>query len=363
MAELKLLSLRLEMALVRNWWKGLGVLLVLGSITIGLLTKTGPGVAVVSPGVVDASSTFSFTLTGYNTDFYGESAPSVWLKYKDRLFCADAVLVEDIKTLRVSFPPFDHRIDTVSRIATSVLIEDEVNGMFLGLDALQLNFNEVAVDTTTGCSIRPDKLEAIKFQFPFRTTLYETIRNLNFHVPMWFAMIAVLFLSWIASIRNLNSGDRKWDHLAYGFATAGLLFGIAGITTGAFWARFTWGTFWTADPKLNGAAIGVLLFVAYQILRSSIDDEDKVARISSVYNVLAFPIFIVLIIILPVLAKFSLHPGSGDSVGFKQYDLNNNLRMVFYPAVLGWVLVATWVGQLISRVKAIEEEQEMNAHE
>jgi heme exporter protein C len=52
------------------------------------------------------------------------------------------------------------------------------------------------------------------------------------------------------------------------FANVGVLFGFLGLATGAFWARFTWGAFWSPDPKLNGAAIGVLIYIAYNILRS-----------------------------------------------------------------------------------------------
>ena len=166
-------------------------------------------------------------------------------------------------------------------------------------------------------------------------------------------MMTILLISFVYSIRYLNSEDKRFDVKANAFAKVGLMFGLMGIFTGMFWANYTWGTPWTSDPKLNGAAVAVLMYIAYQILRRSIDDEDKIARISAVYNVLAYPIFIVLIIVLPKMAEFSLHPGSGDSVGFNTYDLNNNLRMIFYPAVLGWILIGIWIGQLTSRVDLI----------
>jgi heme exporter protein C len=61
----------------------------------------------------------------------------------------------------------------------------------------------------------------------------------------------------------------------------GFFFSIPGILTGSLWAKFTWGTFWTfQDPKLNGVAIGVLIYLAYFILRNSVIDELKKARIS-----------------------------------------------------------------------------------
>jgi heme exporter protein C len=59
--------------------------------------------------------------------------------------------------------------------------------------------------------------------------------------------------------------------------------------------------------------------------------------------------------VLPKVADYSLHPGSGDSVGFNQYDLDNNLRKIFYPAVIGWLMFSLWISSLIYRTKKLEE--------
>lgn len=185
--------------------------------------------------------------------------------------------------------------------------------------------------------------------------LRQTVRNLHFHVPMWFSMIFLLLLSFAYSIQYLSKQKADSDFRASALATTGLFFGLLGISTGSFWAKFTWGSFWTPDPKLNGAAIGVLIYLAYITLRGSVDDQNKRARLAAVYNIFAFPVFIVLIIVLPKVADYSLHPGSGDSVGFNQYDLDNNLRKVFYPAVLGWILFSLWMSNLIYRTKKLEE--------
>ena len=80
----------------------------------------------------------------------------------------------------------------------------------------------------------------------------------------------------------------------------------------------------------------------------------KRARISAVYNIFAFPVFVVLIFVLPRLTA-SLHPGNGGNPGFNQYDLDSNMRMVFYPAVLGWTLLGTWIATIRVRIKKIEQ--------
>lgn len=191
---------------------------------------------------------------------------------------------------------------------------------------------------------------------PDLAILEQTIRNLYFHVPMWFGMMFLLLASMIHSIRFLSSAKPESDVKAEEYANAGLLFGILGLITGMIWAKNTWGAYWTNDPKLNSAAIGVLMYLAYVVLRNSIEDEEKKARISAVYNIFCFPIFAVLIFVLPRLTD-SLHPGNGGNPGFNSYDLDSRLRMVFYPAVIGWTLIGFWLADLRIRTKQLELKQ------
>ena len=142
---------------------------------------------------------------------------------------------------------------------------------------------------------------------PRQVILHETIRNLYFHVPMWFTMITLFFVSMIYSIKNLGSGDMKDDRKAIELVNVGVVFGVFGLITGSIWAKFTWGAFWTNDVKLNGSAISMLVYLAYLILRGSLIDEQKRARISAVYNIFAFVLLIVFIGILPRMTD-SLHP-------------------------------------------------------
>lgn len=183
--------------------------------------------------------------------------------------------------------------------------------------------------------------------------LEQSIRNLYYHVPMWFGMIFLLLASMIGSIRYLSSNNITRDLEASGFATVAILYGLAGLITGMIWAQNTWGKPWTNDPKLNSAAIGMLMYLAYLVLRGSIEDPDKKARISAVYNIFCFPVFLVLIFILPRLTD-SLHPGNGGNPGFNSYDLDNRLRLVFYPAVIGWSLIGFWIANLYIRFRKIE---------
>jgi heme exporter protein C len=97
----------------------------------------------------------------------------------------------------------------------------------------------------------------------------------------------------------------------------------------------------------------MLIYGAYLILGNSIEDKYHRAKILSIYNIFVYPIFIALIIVMPKLIDFSAHPGAGDTEAFTVYDMNNNLRKVFYPAVLGWILMANWIASLYWRYKII----------
>lgn len=191
-------------------------------------------------------------------------------------------------------------------------------------------------------------------EVPRLPVLNETIRNLFFHVTMWFAMIPMMLISLIYSIRYLGGNKSKEDDRAVTFAETGMFFAILGIITGSVWAKFTWGTYWTNDPKLNGTAITMLIYAAYFILRGSLSDHHQRGRISAVYNIFAFVLMIVFIGILPRLTD-SLHPGNGGNPGFNQYDLDSRLRAIFYPAVLGWILFGIWIAQLRFRIRRANE--------
>lgn len=194
-------------------------------------------------------------------------------------------------------------------------------------------------------------------EVPRLAILNETIRALYFHVPMWFGMILLLLVSVIYAVKYLRSGDLRHDNISVEFSYVGILFGVLGIFTGMVWAKFTWGDYWSSDPKQNAAAIGLLIYFAYIVLRHSLEDEQQKARISAVYNIFAFAALVPLLFILPRLTD-SLHPGNGGNPGFNAYDLDSKLRMVFYPAVIGWTLLGVWMASLRIRLRLLEIRRE-----
>ncbi len=202
------------------------------------------------------------------------------------------------------------------------------------------------------------------FDVPRLPILYETIRNLYFHVSMWFSMMILFIISVVHAVKYLRTNDLRSDFRSRQYAVVGILFGLLGYATGIIWASYTWAdpnqeqaaSFGAIakEPKLIGAAIALLIYFAYLVLRDSISDIDKKARISAVYNIFAFAFLFPAIWIIPRLLN-SLHPGGQGNPALNPQDVDARMRLVFYPAVIGWTLLGVWIATLKVRINLIKE--------
>lgn len=339
----------------RNWWKIFCVCLLFLTLFAGLLVPLAPGLITAESS---AKSTFSGPFTvkvfGYNTHFkYGKNA-GAYLINNGVNVCATSFRAIDNTHLELDFPP----ITPLTEPVFSLTVYNDVDGKLFMPSAIS------TTDTTRGGIVptcRPDvKVEKQDhFAFPFRYILYESMRNLFFHVPMWFTMIALLTWAFWNNLRFLKGFNLKYDQIANEAVNTSLVFGILGLITGSLWARVTWGAWWVDDVKLNGTAITMLAYLAFTVLRNAIPDEQKRARVSAVYSIFAFVMMIVLIGILPRLqGTDSLHPGNGGNPAFSNYDLDSTLRPFFYASVLGWILVGFWIYTIRLRILKIKTHYE-----
>jgi heme exporter protein C len=198
--------------------------------------------------------------------------------------------------------------------------------------------------------------------------LQETIRNLYFHVCMWFSMMILFTASVVHAVKYLRTNNLRYDIYSRQYAAVGIIFGILGYITGSIWMSFTWAdpnmpasasfSEIAKEPKLIGAAIALLIYFAYLVLRDSIQDIDKKARIGAVYNIFAFAFLFPSIWIIPRLLP-SLHPGgeggAGGNPALNFKDLAPQMRLVFYPAIIGWALLGVWIVSLKVRYKLLQE--------
>jgi len=69
---------------------------------------------------------------------------------------------------------------------------------------------------------------------PRQAILNETVRNLYFHVTMWFTMIFLLGTSVYHSIQYLRKSDIKSDLISNAYVETGLVFATLGLVTVGF---------------------------------------------------------------------------------------------------------------------------------
>lgn len=187
--------------------------------------------------------------------------------------------------------------------------------------------------------------------------LEQTARNIFFHVPMWMTMFVLFIISFWYSIKYLNTPDLEYDIKASSAASVGVAFGVCGLLTGSLWARFTWGSWWTfAEPKMNLAALALMIYVAYFVLRSAFDDRDKRAKLSAVYNIFAVTTIPFLLYVVPRQLT-SLHPGADGNPAFSEITADE-LRFVLYPAFIGFIALGYWIYDIHSRYNKVKLEVE-----
>ncbi len=345
--------------LQQKWWKYTALLLLFYVLLGGLIVPLGPGIEAVSPISFKQNTDATIIVHGYNTHFSTAGNTQVILKHAKKYFCVNDLMVKDENNL--SFP-FKFNPDSSDAGNTfDVIVNNNIDGTIALREAITFvrGEKEDSITATQACEPSVGSNLHTGFSFPYREILYESIRNTFYHVPMWFSMMLVLIISLVYSIKFLRTGNRVFDIVASESVIVALLCGVLGLTTGMIWANYTWGSPWPNDPKLNGAAVGVLIYVAYLILRGAIADGVKRARISAVYNIFAIVIYIMFIFIIPRITD-SLHPGNGGNPAFSKYDLDSHLRLFFYPAVIGWVLLFCWMVSLRVRLKIIELKKEEN---
>lgn len=366
----------------KHWYKWIAALFLLYVVLGGLFLPLKPGITGLSPVKITSGGPQTLKINVYNAPWLKENAfndkeigqgnyqipTKVMLVSKGTKgrFQTTAIKFSGDHGQLLANMNLNMGSSKVSNEYYSVFIELS-NGKYLGLP--EAIYMERGANDTAGKSdfIAEENTQAhgdreiFEMSFPNRMVLNESVRNLFYHVPMWFAMLALLGMACWYAIKYLRFGQLEDDMFADSLVRVGILAGILGCITGATWARVTWQSWWpAADPKLNGVAIGMTMYFAYLLLRSTLTDPYQRARITAVYSVFIFPIFIALIVIMPKLSPNSLHPGSGGTVGFNKYDLDSTMRLFFYPAVIGWIALYYWIANLRFRIATLKE-KELNA--
>ena len=182
-----------------------------------------------------------------------------------------------------------------------------------------------------------------------------------FHVATaWVGMMGFM-LAGIAGVIYLWKKDLKWDIVEVSAVEISLVFFGITIVMGSIWARPIWNTWWTWDPRLTTAAITMLVYAAYMMLRQGIEDPERRARFGAVYTILGFvavPITFVSIRLLRTIHPVVIGEGAGSGDG--SFAMTSEMQTAFFFGLFVFtVLFITFMwhrirmGQLAGRVEEL----------
>ncbi len=340
-----------------KWWKFSGVVILLYVIVVGMLTPLKPGVISTQPSTAPAGEIVNISIIGYNTHFQTAHDHRAWLKL-DSVHTIPAkefaAVSETDAQLTFELPPAFPDGSAMSSL--NLIIDNEIDGAFVQPNAIFVTVKDTSNnDFSSWKSNAAGSFNTISgFRFPYRNILNETIRNTFFHVAIWFAMFILLIVGLYHAIMYLKTSDLHHDILSSSYNKIAIMYGILGLLTGSIWAKFTWNAFWTTDVKLNMTAVAMLIYLAYLVLRGAGQDTDRRAKISASYSIFAFLALIPLVFVIPRMTD-SLHPGNGGNPALGGEDLDNTLRMLFYPAIIGLTLLGLWMSSLLTRYEKLKD--------
>lgn len=164
------------------------------------------------------------------------------------------------------------------------------------------------------------------------------------HVSSFAGAFVVLGAAVIGGGMYLWKRDVKWDTFALAGIEVGFVLSLVNLFTGMVWARPIWNTWWTWDPRLTSAAIMVLTYAAYFMLRAGIENPDTRRRIASVYGMLAFSTVVVTFIIIRIRPD-TIHPaviGASPQNAEGGFELTSSMLATLSFAMVVWSVFVPW---------------------
>jgi heme exporter protein C len=182
-----------------------------------------------------------------------------------------------------------------------------------------------------------------------------------FHVATaWVGMMGFM-VAGVAGIIYLWKKDLKWDIVEVAAVEISMVFFGITIVMGSIWARPIWNTWWTWDPRLTTAAITMLVYAAYMMLRQGIEDPDRRARFGAVYTILGFVAVPITFISIRLLR--TIHPvviGEGAGSGDGSFAMSADMRTAFFFSLFVFTVLFIdfmWhrirMGQLAAKVEQL----------
>jgi heme exporter protein C len=175
-----------------------------------------------------------------------------------------------------------------------------------------------------------------------------------FHVPVAETALLAFGVAFVAGILYLRSHDVKWDRLGVVSIRLGLLFALLVMASGMIWGKAAWGAWWAWEPRLTTFLIACLLYAAYFVLRSSVDEEERRATYSALFAIIAF-IDVPITFLATRLMPEGLHPVVFTDKGAQ---MDSRDLTAFMVAMVGMTLL--YVGVLRTELTSERLKEELD---
>jgi len=169
------------------------------------------------------------------------------------------------------------------------------------------------------------------FYAPVEVMMGAVQKVFYFHVATaWVGMLGFLVAA-VAGVLYLRRNEQRWDILGHSAVEISLVFFLIAIIMGSIWARPIWNTWWTWDPRLTTAAIVELIYAAYLLLRSGVDDSERRARFSAIYAIFGF--LSVPLTFISIRLLRTIHPvviGGAEAASQGGFNMDAPMRTAFF---------------------------------
>jgi heme exporter protein C len=163
------------------------------------------------------------------------------------------------------------------------------------------------------------------------------------HMASFFCAFLAFSATVVGGVQYLRTRDPKWDTLALAGVEVGVIFAFINLASGSIWARPIWNTWWTWDPRLTSAAVMVLTYIAYLMLRRGIENPETRRRFASVYGILAITTVIFTLIVIRIRPD-TIHPaviGPSAANADGEFEVTAGIGATLGATLFVWTVFVT----------------------
>lgn len=186
------------------------------------------------------------------------------------------------------------------------------------------------------------------FVAPTEATMGDVQRIVYLHVAVaWYGLLSMLVASATGAM-YLTTRRLDYDHWSHAATEVGSLCSALTLITGSMWAHEAWGTWWTWEPRLTTSLVMWMMYAGLLLIRSSIDDPHRSARVCSVLAIIC--VCDVPLVLMATRWFRGVHPVSPE--------MDHTMRVVLLVSIVSFSILFTfltiWRTRQLHRAERIE---------